>query len=414
MHSSFVHDQFRSLAFTSLGHFINDGEVFFVPLIADIFAKGKGVSPLEVTLFFVVFYASASILSAYVGRLADKTGEQGPMIGLGLALLSIGLLGFYGSLVYLSGFLLTACMIVSSFFTGFGSAFYHPLGASILQSKFQEATRGRALGLNGSIGSIGRAFYPSFFFLVGVVLTNYGSIAFIAFIGLLASAGISFGLRKTGRPANSPISTPHHELRTRDAVTRGIVLLTGIALVRSLATQGIVAWIPIYMSTQRGLGLTTNLGFALTLMFVAPIFGQPLFGWILDRVDKRLVLASVSAGSGVSILGYISTNGYLSTVLLSVFGLFTFSAFPVLLSIAPDYQLQSSSLGNALVWGVGTSGGSVIGPIITGAIVLNDYANLGSAFEVMAVAAMIAAFGTVFLPKTRKGEKVVLSDSALG
>ncbi len=414
MQSPSVHGQFRSLAFTSLGHFINDGEVFFVPLIADIFASGKGVSPLEITIFFVVFYASASILSAYVGRLADKTGEQGPMIGLGLALLSIGLLGFYGSIVYLSGFLLAACMIVSSFFAGFGSAFYHPLAASILQSEFQEATRGRALGLNGSIGSIGRAFYPTFFFLLGVVLINYGSIAFIAFIGLLASAAISLGLRKTERPANVPTSPSHHELRTRDAITRGIVLLTCIALVRSLATQGIVAWIPIYMSTQRGLGMTTSLGFALTMMYVAPIFGQPLLGWILDRVDKRLVLASVSAGSGFSILGYILTNGHLSTVILSVFGLFTFSAFPILLSIAPDYQPQSSSLGNALVWGIGTSGGSIVGPIITGAIVLNNYANLGLAFEVMAVAALIAAVGTVFLPKTWKRRKVVLSDSALG
>jgi FSR family fosmidomycin resistance protein-like MFS transporter len=88
-------------------------------------------------------------------------------------------------------------------------------------------------------------------------------------------------------------------------------------------------------------------------------------------------------------------------IVLAIFGFFTFTAFPLLLSLASDYEPEgSSSLGNALVWGIGISGGGVIGPLVTGTLVLNDYAQLGFAFEIMAVAALLSAVGAMLLPKS--------------
>ena len=86
-----------------------------------------------------------------------------------------------------------------------------------------------------------------------------------------------------------------------------------------------------------------------------------------------------------------------------MFGLFTFAAFPLLLSLASNYEAKdSSSLANALVWGIGTSGGSVIGPLITGALVVSNYQQLGFAFEIMAGAVIVSAALTLLLPKVRK------------
>jgi MFS family permease len=102
-------------------------------------------------------------------------------------------------------------------------------------------------------------------------------------------------------------------------------------------------------------------------MFATAIVGQPFFGWLLDRFDRRIILAASSAGSSLSILAYLYTNGLTELLMLALFGLFTFAAFPLFLSLASNYEPKgSSSLGNALVWGIGTSGGSVIGPLITG------------------------------------------------
>lgn len=394
--------QIRYLAFTSLGHFINDGIVFFVPLIADIFANQRGVTPLEVTVMFVAFYGSASILSAYVGRLADVTGGASSLIAVGTTLLSLSMFTYYMALSYATGALLLGLMMGSAFIAGFGSAFYHPLGASVLQASFADAQRGRALGINGAFGSIGRALYPSLFFFVAIFISTYGSLAFFGAVGMVASLGILLGLKSQRVQHESGLKSAKQTTRARDALTSGIIILTLISFVRSTATSGIISWIPIFISTQKGLGVTGALGLTLTVMFAAATVGQPFFGWLLDRFDRRIILAVSSAGSGLTIIAYLFTNGLMELLILAVFGFFTFTAFPLFLSLASNYEPEgSSSLGNALVWGIGASGGSVIGPLITGALVLTNYQRLGYAFEIMAAGVLISAAGTLFLPRVK-------------
>jgi MFS family permease len=411
MHTS--RPQIRDLAFTSLGHFINDGTVFFVPLIADIFANQRGVTPTELTVMFVIFYGSASILSAYVGRVADRTGGAGRLIGIGTTLLSLGIFTYFVTLSYATGAFFLPLMMVSAFITGFGSAFYHPLGASVLQGSFSDAQRGRALGINGAFGSIGRALYPSLFFFVAIFLSTSSSLALLGVVGILASVGILLGLggQKIRRPSEPKSLGP--TTRARDALTSGIIMLTLVSFVRFTATSGITAWIPIFISTQKGLGVSGVLGLTLTVMFATAIIGQPFFGWLLDRFDRRVVLAVSSVGSSLSILGYLYTNGLMELLILALFGLFTFAAFPLFLSLAANYEAKgSSSLGNALVWGIGSSRGSVVGPLITGALVLTNYQHLGFAFEVMAAAIMVSAGGTLLLPRANTLEGPNPSDTA--
>jgi MFS family permease len=393
--------QIRDLAFTSLGHFVNDGIVFFVPLIADIFANERGVTPLELTTMFVIFYGSASILSAFVGRVADRRGGAGRLMGIGIMLLSLGMFTFFVTLSYATGAFFLILLMVSAFITGFGSAFYHPLGASVLQGSFSDAQRGRALGINGAFGSLGRALYPSLFFFVAIFLSTSGSIALFGAVGALASVGIllSLGAQKIRRKSEPE---PLRPARARDALTSGIIMLTLVSFVRFTATAGITSWIPIFISTQKGLGVSGALGLTLTVMYATAIIGQPFFGWLLDRFDRRIILMASSAGSGLSILAYLYTNGLMELLMLALFGLFTFAAFPLFLSLASNYEPKgSSSLGNALVWGIGSSGGSVVGPLITGALVLTNYQHLGFAFEVMVAAIMVSAAGTLLLPRAK-------------
>jgi MFS family permease len=71
-------------------------------------------------------------------------------------------------------------------------------------------------------------------------------------------------------------------------------------------------------------------------MYAAAIIGQPIFGLLVDKFDKRLILGIRSAGSALSILGYLFTAGIVETILLLLFGFFTFSAFLLLVSLASD------------------------------------------------------------------------------
>lgn len=399
----------RALAFTSLAHATNDGMVFFVSLAVDFLASARQVSPLENTAVLVLFNGSSAVLSIFVGRWADRSGRAGALIGPGMALLSAGLAGFYLALANLSGMALLAASVGAATLAGFGSAFYHPLGGTILQASYDEASRGRALGTNGSIGSIGRAAYPSLFFVVPLVATIYDPFAVFAVVGFAVAGILWLGLHGWRPPAQTATAEPLPATRglrsLRSAATRGAVMLTAVVFVRSLATQGVVAWLPTYITSAKGAGLGAILGGSITVMYVPAIFGQPVFGWLVDHYDRRLVLGLSSAASGLAILGYLVTADWLSVLFLALFGLFTFSGFPLFLSLAADYvPRDAASLGNALVWGIGASGGSVVGPLVAGAISAGGYRFLGWAFAVLAGVALASAVGTMLLPRMRKGD----------
>ena len=391
----------KALVYTSLAHFINDGTVSLVPLIGAIFAA-KAISPLAIGLMFVVFNISSSVLSTYVGAIADRTGRPGSMIGMGLGLLSLGILGFSGLVVYGSGYTLAVLLVLSAFLAGFGNAFIHPLMATVLQLSYREKSMGKALGVNGAIGSLGRALYPTLYFLATAFLAQDESIAFFALMGFAASVLVWVGFMQKRQP-NIESKATRAKYRVRDLASRSTVILIAAAFVRSLAVGGILNWIPTYISLQKGVGVTTLLGLSLTAMYAAAIVGQPIFGLLVGRFDKRLIMGVSSVGSALSILGYIFTTGVVEISMLVLFGFLTLSAFPLFLSLASDYvPREAYSLGNALVWGLGVTGGQAIGPAITTAIIVTDYAKLGFAFEVMALIFLISVVVTAFIPRPDK------------
>jgi MFS family permease len=137
-------------------------------------------------------------------------------------------------------------------------------------------------------------------------------------------------------------------------------------------------------------------------MYSAAVIGQPFFGLLVDRLDKRWVLAFSSLGSAISILAYLAVSGagWAGEGWLFAFGFFTFSGFPLLLSLVSDYvPRRSSSLANALVWGFGSTAGGALGPVLVGAFVGGDYSRLGLAFALAAGAALVSAVATALLPR---------------
>ncbi len=398
-------NRLHSLTLTSLAHFINDGTTFLVPLIVDYISLDKSVPPIWITVILVVFYASSTVLSTFVGRLADKTGAPGTLISVGLGLLSLGLLGFYAAVSQFRGLQQLGLSTLFSAVTGFGSAFYHPLGASVIQSSFGDERKGRALGVNGAMGSLGRTLYPGLYFVLAAFLTKPGTFAFFGLVGLAAAAAMFQGFR--GERARIHRQKDWSNGAPTSSVTRGIILLSAIGLLRSAATQGVISWIPIYFTHTRNLGFTSSLGATLTLMYAAGIVGQLFFGFMVENFEKRRVLALSFVGSSLSLLGFLYLEGYLLYASLFGFGFFVFTAFPLFLSLATDYApRESSSLGGALVWGVGMGIGGVVGPLLPPIIAPGGYAHLSQAFLVLAILNLAVALLLPALPKPKKASKV--------
>ena len=391
------------LVLSSLAHFVNDGTTFFVPVLAALMVPLRGFSPLEVTVFFVLYYVSASLLGLFIGWWSDRHGRAVSLMGLGVGLLGVGLFTFF---LVLAGLLPAPfeypVALLAGVLTGFATSFYHPLGASLLQRSFEPAERGMALGINGAMGSLGRALFPFLFFLVTLALVTTDSILLFVGVALVSAVVIAWGTRSVsarGSDGRGPSSG-----RARDATTGGIVRLTVVAFVRSVALQGVAVWIPTYLTVARNVPASGQLGLAVTTMYVGGILGQPLFGLAADRTDRRFLIGGSSAGAALATLGYLFSTGWTADLLLFTIGFFTFSAFPLLMTLSADYVPSgSSSLANALVFGLGAGGGGVVGPLVVGAMASGGYRFLATGLEVMAGLGLVAAVCVVFLPAGGRG-----------
>ena len=417
----------RMLAVSSLAHFMNDGVVFFIPVIGDLLSQDHRVSTAVITAMLTIFYLTSAGFGIVVGMLADRIGRRGTMIATGIATLGVSLVGFYGSLV-LRGVGSDILVLVASAVAGIGSSTYHPLGGSILQRGFSPSARGRALGVNGAFGSLGRALYPALFFVIAALgISRPATTLVFAGLSLLSAAIITVGLPaessetkarrqnaaatagSAGETAEAPTTrlAPHSDSPVqppslRSLLNRSVVSLTTIAFFRSIAFIGIVSWIPIYLTTERHAGLSTGLGLTVTAMYAGGIIGQPIFGLLADRFDKRVVLAVDSLGSALGIFWFLTTTGTdVDAVLaLAVFGLFTFSGFPLLLSLVADYVPRGSfATGNALVWGIGSTGGQALGPLAASVLTAGSHANLGMAFAILGALAAATVLATPLLKR---------------
>ena len=386
------------LALSSLAHFVNDGTTFFVPVIAALLGELRGFSTLDVTVLFVVYYLTSSLFGLVIGWWADRRGRPASLMSVGIAILAVGLFGFYIALAGAAGPSDFVVSLVAGAVTGLATSFYHPLGASILQRAYPPERRGTALGINGAFGSLGRALYPSLFALVALALVTSDAILLFAAVALAAALLIRWGIRPS-RPEPTPPAAATAPA-ARDSMTSGIVRLTALSFFRSMALMGIAVWIPTYLTVARGVSAGGSLGLAVTVMYVGGILGQPIFGLAAGQFDRRLLIGVSSAGASLGTLFYLGSSGITAQVLLFTVGFFTFSAFPLLMSLSAEYVPRgSSTLANAAVFGLGSGGGGTVGPLVVGAIAAASFGSLALGFEVMAILGLLAAVLVAFLPR---------------
>lgn len=397
----------KVISFTSLGHFINDGVFFLFPVMTTLLSVQKSFTPWVIGILFAIYYGSSSVFTTLISIKADKSGKYGENIALGLAFLSIGMIIFALSLLLPPAALLMALVIISTLILGIGTGFYHPLGAAVLQHTVSKNSLGKALGINGGMGSVGRAIYPTIFFGIAVMYSYSASFAFLASLGLLSALLIYIGLKNVVNVSKEKKEQKNGSA-LKGAITQGILILAILTFARAVATQGIVSWIPFYLSYTKGMGLSLSLGTTMTIMYVIAIVGQPLFGLLADKFDRRYLLILSTMGTGLSVLGYVLTQGYLSLALLIVFAFFNFTGFPLLMALTRDYVKQTSSLSNSIIWGIANTGGMVIGPSIVGAFLLNSYSDLVLIYEILAVIIIIIGLFTFLLPKPGEKSKMPL------
>ncbi|HYB05095.1 MAG TPA: MFS transporter [Nitrososphaerales archaeon] len=405
-------DSTRSLLGTSIGHFLNDGANNLFPAVYPVLLKSYNVS-LEFIGFLAALYSLSSLIaSPFIGRRSDYNESYLRIIPLGLIVVAFGILGFALSTAFFPRNLLYFGLVLFTLLAGFGSSFYHPIAAAILNETWSLESRGRAMGINGSMGGVGTLAFP--IITVGlIVLFGVKSLSLVAIAFILLAIAIYLIMRRIAAPEH-PKNVETGDRKTSPGVSLRIVLPTVLALTlagffRRVMTQGVLNFLPTYLNTVSKIPYEYVGSVEVAYAFFA-IVGQPLFGSLSDRYGRKAMIGVTLLGcvGSVFLLSESSTNFWLTEFSLGLFGLFSYTGFPLFLGltglIAPKGGI---TLANSIVWGFGMIGGATLGPILVG--VLSEPAFLGSLNLAFLSLSGIGAISLAFLPFIPNPKSSVIS-----
>ena len=382
------------------------------PLLLTIF----GLAAPELGVVAAMWSITSVIGSPAIGHLSDRFRRNGALLLAGLAMMAVGVIG--------TGWSVTADAIRSLlpldvysalvFFAaigGLGSAVAHPVGGAVLSQAYPSSKTGKALGLNGAVGSLGRTLYPTIVVvLISTLSLPYG-VVMLGILGLIPAALIGlFPLEgKRGDTLDAQNTTEMLERENvagksggldRSAV-RNVIVLTMIGVIRGTFGQGVVAFLSVFIVQVQHYSFSFGVGVIMMLAIVLGVPGQIIFGHFSD-IHRKASLAVNTAGQSLSFVFYLYmlSNPIIAVICLALFGFFTYSSYPVFLSAVSDVvPPRFLSLSNAIVWGVGILGGNSVGPLIVGLAVGTNLSLLPTIFLTLAIVSGLSTVLVVFLPR---------------
>ncbi|BBD72225.1 MFS transporter [Sulfodiicoccus acidiphilus] len=387
----------RVLTFTSLAHFVNDGTFLLFPLLMVYYNTVLKVSLVFLGAMAVIYTLLSGLLSPPIGEFADRHDLDAVLVFLGIALEAASVGVFATAFVFRSApyILITLGAVV----LGVGQAFYHPIGGAVLSRTFGKSS-GRALGLNGALGSVGRSLSPSIVTLLIVAAGLVLGLSIFTIYMFVVAALILVGLRVYNKGSRSAVRGRGEKLDR--GYYKFLLILGVIVFIRSMFITGTTNFLGeyiyhIYLSK-------TLAGIFLTVGFLGSIVGQPFFGWLTERKGG---LFTFTVTSGLALVTFFlfmlaSKQLVLSSLIYSIFTFAAFSAFPVLLGyVSQVFPKNFYTVANSYVWGVGNVVGGSAGTALVTALI-GVGMSLYTSFYIMLGLAVVSMALIPLIPR-RKG-----------
>lgn len=404
----------RVFALTSYAHFSNDGSTFLYPLLISFL---HGEFPLVnvgyLGIIAIINPIISGLMSTPVGILADIIERKGFLISLGLAISGVAALIFAYTIV--DGAISYFNIIAGVTVLGFGQAFYHPIGASILRGEYGSRTP-TLLGINGSFGSFGRGIY---ILIITTLITVFGlvyGLTYLSIIGFVASMVIAAGLgspnikisSKKSKSAADNRSDKRKEISKQMSFYKLFIFsLMTVVFLRAMFIRSVATYGPTYFTDLADSQFFGNLIFGIGLL--TPVIGQPIFGLITTKKGGFFSISVTTLFSGLAFFLLLVSGAHLILVGLffATYAFFTYSGFPILLGylnqVVPR-EISTSSGG--VIWGMGQLLGGAAGIAVSSVIVL--YSNIYESYWIMMIFTLAA---TILLPLLGAQEKSIRKKS---
>jgi MFS family permease len=390
----------RILIFTSLGHFINDSFLVLFPVLS-MYYLSLGINATAIGILGAVYNFLSGFLGAPIGRISDRTGKHAELMFMGFLLIFLSGIFFILSF-FTSGLLIKYVTVsIASLFLGSGLAFYHPLGGAILQLSYDKDEAPKALGINGSMGSLGRAIAP---YVLVVLFDDLGvskGLFAVSIVTLMLSFITYYGLKEFSFKQEKNL-VHEGEMASLKPYMYILLPLTVIIFVRSMFIAGVQLFAPTYLFELYKSHYVA--GVFLTISYATAIIGQPYFGRLTSQKGGRFVVILTTSLSTVFYLIFVYLkNYYVQLLSFALFAFFAFSGFPNLLGyVSQVVDKKVFARANGVVWSYGNMLGGALGMIIGGPI-----AGSFGFFYAMLTYGMLGVASSlllIFLPKTRKAE----------
>jgi len=388
----------RSLVYTSLGHFTNDFNILLFSVLITYYHSDFGISLALLGAVAIIYSIISGLLSTPVGRYADKTRRYRFLMMVGFIILGVSIYLF--ALSFVSARIALPVMIVASILFGFGQAFYHPLGSSILNLTYGNGSAS-ALGINGAFGSIGRSALPvilvPLIILVGekyalVILGTYMILA-----GIIIYAGLGF-IREHEIPEKSRSASSS---KNRDMLSRysGVLaIIVAMVFIRAMFLTGTTTYISQFVLDR--VKSETIMSIVLTVSFLTAVGGQPYFGRLTQLHGGKV---TIGLTTGLSTLFFIffmlaGTNPIINTVTYALYVFTAFSGFPVLMGYVNQIVPRDiSTTAGGMVWGLGNTVGGGIGIAVI-SVLLYFHITLAETMWIMTIFGAVSLVLFPFIP----------------
>jgi len=275
----------RSLIFTSLGHFLNDSYIIVFSILIAYYLDMK-ISASYLGVMGALINLISGLLSIWVGKSADKSGNHATLMLLGYILIGISIILYGLSFAYIKYYLLYISF--ASIILGSGLSFYHPLGGSILQHSFDPKDSPKALGINGSFGSLGRALFPIVIVFAIKYLGGSLGLSIIGVYTIVVGSLVFYGLKPIKIKADTKSFDKSNSELNMSSFYYILIPLTIVVFIRAIFIAGVQTYAPTYLDHLFKSKVLMSI--ILTVSYSLAIFGQPYFGKLTGDIGGKKIV----------------------------------------------------------------------------------------------------------------------------
>lgn len=274
---------FDVLALTAALWFLAKFLRYALPPLFATFQRAYDASNTELGVVFTALLLGYAAMQFPSGALADRIGTVRVIVGGALVAAVAALLLFVSS-SYLA-------LVLAVVLVGVGTGAHKTVAITLLSTVYPERT-GRTLGVMDTVGELGGIVAPA---VVVAVLAAAVDWRFLFLSAGLAAVGIAalFRTRAADRMPDGAGGTADESGSAREyAAAFGAPRFVAFALVSvlySFAMNGIVAFLPLYLTDAAG--LATGYAGLLYSVFFAVAVVQSLTGELADRFGRLRVVA---------------------------------------------------------------------------------------------------------------------------